>query len=95
MVKEYEMTGAMPIVVGGYGRVEPGSPAFQVEMEAPQEAFFLKIGAVRIVREVPGAVSVALPAAPIDGVVEFEGRKILTMPTGWPHRPEPEEEHEP
>ena len=39
MVREYSMTGACPIIVGGYGRVEPESGTFRCEMEPAQEAF--------------------------------------------------------
>lgn len=88
MVKEYEMTGTCPIVVGGYGRVEAGAPNFSAEMDAQQEAFFQRIGALRVVRELPGASVAPLPPPPIDGLVEFEGRTLSTLPTGWPHRDE-------
>lgn len=91
MVREYEMTGTMPIIVGGYGRVEPYSGKFQCEMEAVQESFFVRIGAVRVLRDLPEARNVPLPPRPIDGVVEFEGRTLTSMPTGWPHRPSQED----
>lgn len=92
MVKEYVMTGACPIVVGGYGRIEPGAPPFACEMEAEQEKFFVKIGAVRIVQELPGAAPTTPPPELVDGALEFEGRELKTWPTSWPRRPEPEEE---
>lgn len=88
MVKEYEMTGACPIVVGGFGRVEPETGTFKCEMEAAQEVFFLKIGAVRIVRELPEATHAPKPseAMAADDLVEFEGKKLETWPSGWPRR---------
>jgi len=85
MVKEYNHTGACPVIVGGYGRVEPGT-TFRCEMEAGQEAFLLKIGAVQVVRELPKAKHAPLPPTPADGVVEFEGKVLPTHPTGWPKR---------
>lgn len=91
MVKEYEMTGACPVIVSNYGRVEPGSANFQCEMEAAQEAFFVKIGAVRVVKELPDATHAALPPEPIDGGVDFEGRTLKTWPTSWPRRSQDEE----
>lgn len=94
MVKEYQMTGSMPIVVNGYGRVEPRSVNFTCEMEAEQEKFFLKIHAVAVVREVPDAKHEALAPPPIDGVVEFEGRVLQHLPSSWPHR-DPELDAEP
>ena len=54
MKKKYQHTGAHPIVIDDYGRVEPGFKRFFVcDMPEVQEAFFLKIGAIKIVEEVP------------------------------------------
>lgn len=85
MVKEYQHTGACPVIVGNYGRVEPGTK-FQCEMEPEQEAFMLKIGAVRVLRELPKAVHKPLPPQPAEGVMEFEGKVLDAQPTGWPKR---------
>lgn len=84
MVKEYAMTGALPVIVGGYGRVEPGSPNFKCDMEPGQEQFLVKIGAVRVVRELPDEAHAALPPEPVDGGLEVEGRQLSSWPTGWP-----------
>lgn len=89
MVKEYEMTGTCPIIVNGYGRVEPETGTFRCEMEAAQEAFFSKIGAVRIVAELPNAATPGPKALDtIDGEVEFDGRTLKQWPASWPRRPE-------
>lgn len=93
MVREYEMTGTMPIIVGGYGRVEPGSKNFTCEMEPAQEAFFVKIRAVRVVADRPDAKHEPLPPVPVgDGIIEFEGQRLTHVPSGWPIRPDEVEE---
>lgn len=89
MVKEYAMYGVCPIVVGGYGRVEPDSGTFRCEMEPAQEAFFLKIGAIKVLQELPGETVAPVAAAAIDGDVEFEGRTLTTWPSGWPRETVP------
>lgn len=77
--REYQMVGTMPLAINRFGRVEPGCRNFVHDMDDDQEAFFLRINALRIVRDVPPGkklkdVDVALP--------------IVTGPDLWPIRPE-------
>lgn len=87
MVREYEMTGAMPIIVSGHGRVEPGSGRFRCEMDPAQEEWFVKIGSVAVVGD--GGEASPAPSADLEGgVIEFEGKTMKAWPTSWPRRPE-------
>jgi len=49
--KVYEHVGECPVRVTGLGWVRPKSGQFIVEMLPEEEAFFTKIGAIRVVRE--------------------------------------------
>lgn len=62
MAKEYEMIGSVPIVVDGYGRVAPGAGKFKHELSKYWEDFFVKIGALKVVRELGANESVTEPA---------------------------------
>ncbi len=52
-LKEYELTGAQPILVDGYGRVEPDPDGYRVifrcEMTPKQEDWFLRVGCIKVV----------------------------------------------
>ena len=70
MAKNYEHTGALPIVIGGYGRVLPGTK-FCCEMEPAQEEFMVKIGAVKVTGELPADAEAPEPPK-------------QPWPTSWP-----------
>ena len=53
MKKEYRHKGACPIIVHGFGRVNPGVQSFVCDMDPTQEEFFLRIGAIVVLKEVP------------------------------------------
>lgn len=74
MAKKYQHVGTLPIVVGDYGRVIPGQ-AFSCEMDPAQEAYFVRINALRVVEELEDGAAVEAP--PLDGV----------WPTNWPATP--------
>jgi hypothetical protein len=64
-LKQYKMSGTLPIIVRGYGRVEPGAPPFTCEMDEDQEAFFTTIGAIRSLRdELPEGAKPTTPLKP-------------------------------
>lgn len=48
MKKTYVMTGSQPIVLSDGHVIAPGAGEFTASMDAGQEAFFVRVGAVRI-----------------------------------------------
>lgn len=76
MAKEYAFVGVLPAVIPNYGRVEPGSPNFKADIEPEWEAFAIKAGVLRIVRDL--AEQESLTPAPKDSA---------TWPTSWPRTP--------
>lgn len=72
MAKRYQHVGTLPIVVGDYGRVLPGTK-FSCEMDPAQEAWMIRINAIRVLEELP--TDAELPPAPKDSA---------TWPQSWP-----------
>lgn len=50
-LKEYRHKGVCPIIVEGYGRVNPGTPSFVCEMDPYWENSFLTNGSIEILDE--------------------------------------------
>lgn len=76
MAKEYEFIGALPVTIPGYGRCEPDTGRFRCELDPEWEAFALKAGILRVVRELEDGAK--LSRAPKDSA---------TWPTSWPRTP--------
>ena len=76
MKKEYRHTGSQPILINGFGRRNPGSPAFICEMEPEQERFFSMIGAIEVIREVPEETPISPASKP--------GPLGSASPAPWP-----------
>lgn len=72
MAKRYQHVGTLPIVVGDYGRVIPGTK-FSCEMDPEQEAWLIKINALRVLEELP-------PEAELDPAP----KDTATWPQSWP-----------
>ena len=78
--KQYEMTGALPIIVMGYGRVEPGAKPFVCEMEEEQEKFLFTIGAIKIRKEVAPEVPDTVPDKPSTAAWPIEAKQWQVDP---------------
>ena len=64
MKKEYRHVGVCPIIVEGFGRVNPGTPSFICEMDAYWEKSFTEGGAIVVLREVPDETPDSEPSRP-------------------------------